>query len=273
MFNIINANNDEGGEFTEKLLATTTSELFMPVRLYYKIYNKASLVKSIKKLRCAEFAENTKNYFIISYYKEAKKINLEVAYQDVPQDLYPVNLANCYITGSTLCIDVKSLRRGVEIINFFSEHIHPFNSIEITAFAHSNKAISCKNQEELKAQFDIDYGELFDNLTDNADDELTKSEKGLKTQLSINKSDAKGSQDNSIDTILSSLNDQEKENYPSAEKIRIQYKKSNHQELINMLTFRSVIKEKVAIMRYNGYKNYTPLDAIQELMDFENIEA
>ena len=93
MLNILKSYN-EG-----RLVKTSTGELFIPVRLYYRIHNKALLVKAINKLKCAEFAEWDK-YFIVSYYKEAKKLDLDVVYQEAPPELYPVRLADCYIKNS-----------------------------------------------------------------------------------------------------------------------------------------------------------------------------
>jgi hypothetical protein len=64
-----------------KLIMTSTEELFMPVRLYYKLHNKKSLIKALRKLKCVLFSEDDDNHFIISYHKEAKKIDLAVPYQ------------------------------------------------------------------------------------------------------------------------------------------------------------------------------------------------
>ncbi|MGX6960263.1 MAG: hypothetical protein ACIPMY_03290 [Rickettsia endosymbiont of Pentastiridius leporinus] len=80
------------------VIHTTTNEPMMPVRLYYKVHNEDLLVRALKKLKCIGF-ENKKN-FVLLYYKEAKNLDLEVYYQDVPEEFYPVILATgcIYIT-------------------------------------------------------------------------------------------------------------------------------------------------------------------------------
>lgn len=263
MLNILKSYN-EG-----RLVKTSTGELFIPVRLYYRIHNKALLVKAINKLKCAEFAEWDKNYFIISYYKEAKKLDLDVFYQEVPPELYPVRLADCYIKNSfTLYIDLKSFQRAIEMINFLSKHIRPSNIIEITGFAHGNNVTVCKNEEELQAQFDLDYGVLFDHLMDGTEEKLTKYLDNTKQKRLLDTDGTRGSEAHAMDNILSDLYGQEKYNYPTAEKINIRYQRSEHQDLLNMLIFRSGIKQKVAVKRYEGYKNYTSFDAINDFLEF-----
>ena len=257
----------------EKLVKTSTGELFIPIRLYYRIHNKTLLIKAINKLKCAQFAEWDKNYFIISYYKEAKKLDLDVFYQDVPPDVYLVNLADCHIKNNfTLCIDLKSFRRGIEMIDFLSKHIRPSNIIEITGFAHENNVTVCKNEEELQTQFDLDYGLLFDHLTDHTEEKLTKYMENAKLEWLLGADDTRTreSQHHAMDNIFSDLHEQEKYNYPAAEKINIQYQRSDHQDLLDMLIFRSGIKQKVAIKRYEGYKNYTSFDAINDFLEFSS---
>lgn len=46
MFNIFRKSIEE-----PKLIITSTEELFMPVRLYYKLHNKKALIKALKKTK------------------------------------------------------------------------------------------------------------------------------------------------------------------------------------------------------------------------------
>ena len=111
------SNDDNNSD--EKVIYTTTNEPFMPVRLYYTIHNEYLLIKALRKLKCIEFEDN-KN-FILSYFKEAKNLDLEVHYQDVPEDLYPVILAEGHVKqGEILHLDTKSLRRAVLVMDFLA---------------------------------------------------------------------------------------------------------------------------------------------------------
>ena len=260
-------------EGKEKLITTTTGETFIPVRLYYKIHNKALLIKAIKKLKCASFAEFDENYFIISYYKEAKKLNLEVFYQDIPRELYPITLANCYIkNNSTLCIDLKSMARAIEIIDFLSKHIRPFNILEITSIAHKNHVTSCKDEEELHDKFYPDYDELFDHLVDDRSEYLTQYMEEVKKKEGDFADIDELSKEKIKINLFANLHEQEKNNYPLAEKINIQYKRSEHDDLLYMLTYRFAVKQCVALKRHEGNKDFTSFDALEDLFRFASKE-
>jgi hypothetical protein len=148
-----------------KLIMTTTEELLMPVRLYYTIHNKKSLIKALRKLKCVLFSKEDENHFIISYHKEAKKFNLAVPYQEVPKELYPITLAEGYIVGNCkLHIDARSLRRGVELVDFLVKFIIPSSIIEITDMANYNKVTVARDEDEYYQWFNVNYSELFDNV-------------------------------------------------------------------------------------------------------------
>jgi len=59
------------------LITTSTGELCLPVRVYYKIHNTRLLRKALRKLKCIQFTEEDDNWFTIFYCKEAKKLNLD----------------------------------------------------------------------------------------------------------------------------------------------------------------------------------------------------
>ena len=48
----------------ETIVYTTTGELFMSVRLYYKIHNQCLLIKTLNKLKCVEFEFIYKSFII-----------------------------------------------------------------------------------------------------------------------------------------------------------------------------------------------------------------
>ena len=61
------------------LISTTTGELFMPARLYFKFMNKKDLVKALARRHCIDLFDN--DTFNISYWEEAKTVKLEVPYE------------------------------------------------------------------------------------------------------------------------------------------------------------------------------------------------
>lgn len=250
----------------KQLILTSTGELYIPIRLYYKIHNKHALLTSLKKLKCCAFENNQKEHFIISYFKEAKRIPLEVDYQDVPEELYPVTLAEGYIRGNNLCIDLKSLRRSVEIIDFLYHYIKPSNAIELTTLAHSNYATGCNDKEELEKLAQSDYSELFDDLEcDDIEQKLEEYIKQAQKQQTDTNKENSEIMSECLDRMMSDIEYEEQHNYPKYEKSSIKYDEKEHDELLRILTLRFVIKEKVAIEHYDGNRGYTSLNAISDI--------
>lgn len=270
MFDFFKKKDGKNKPQEPKLIMTTTEELLMPVRLYYTIHNKKSLIKALRKLKCVLFSEKDDNHFIISYHKEAKKFNLAVPYQEVPKELYPITLAEGYIVGnSKLHIDTRSLRRGVELVDFLVKFIIPSSIIEITAMANYNKATVARDEDEYYQWFNVNYSELFDNvrITDHNVELLNPIQKLLEFHEDSNEEREHKTLEE-LDKKILLLKQQEIDHYPDVEKIALHYNRASHEEMMNMLGFRAVIKEVVAKKRYDGDRHFTSFDAIDNFRKF-----
>jgi hypothetical protein len=253
------------------LITTSTGELCLPVRVYYKIHSTRLLKKALKKLKCIQFTEEDDNCFTIFYCKEAKKLNLASHYQSVPKEFYPVPVADCNIrVGSILHVDTNSLRRAVELIDFLVKNI-PSNLIEVIAFASMNKAFTVKEGEEFKGFAPQDYNNVFDSVVCDEDRGLYDKIMALEPSSHCTTEQSANFKSKVLELVVSFTEESEGKNYPEAEKISIKYNRANHYELINMLAFRATIKENVAYKHFEGYKDYTSLDAIQEIIESMDI--
>ena len=251
----VTLNND----IRNTIVCTTTGELLMPVRLYYKIHNKHLLIKILSKLKSVEFEQGGKS-FIISYYKEAKNLGLEVHYQEVPAELYPITLAQGYIKqGSILHIDLKSLKRATGVIDFLHKAI-PSSIIEITGLASVNKLTTITDQS-LEDVMEQDYNKLFDENTISHVDSFDPSD-----MKEVYEDEQTYNTEEKWSRFESYIKTRELEAYPEVEKISIDYSRKNHEYLITRLTVRSVIKEAMAMEHHNGNKNYSSMDVIKELV-------
>jgi hypothetical protein len=252
---------------SDLLVTTSTGELCLPVRIYYKIHNTRLLKKALRKLKCIQFTEEDDNCFTIFYCKEAKKLNLASHYQSVPKEFYPTPVADCNIkTGSTLHIDTNSLRRAVELIDFLVKNISS-NLMEVIAFANMNKAFTVKEGEEFKGFSPQDYNNVFDNVACDEDRGLYDKINALDLSSDHTTEQAVNLKSQVLELFVSIVEQEEGENYPDAEKISIKYNRADHHQLMNMLVLRATIKENVAHAHFEGNKNYTSLDAMQEIMD------
>lgn len=250
------------------VIHTTTNEPMMPVRLYYKVHNEDLLVRALKKLKCIGF-ENKKN-FVLLYYKEAKNLDLEVYYQDVPEEFYPVILATgCIKQGSILHLDLKSLQRAVCIIDFLGKHI-PQTIMEITSFAHSNKFTVIQNRQEIQALLDQNFDHIFlDSKIHNVNHVINLNDEVGTRRLSSSSDQAMVNE--SLEMFMPYV-EEDIANYPEFERISIHYNRQKHDNLIVWLSIRAVIKELVATAHYEGNNNYSSKDALNELFIMLNYD-
>lgn len=218
------------------------------------------LVKALKKLKCVSFKWSNKE-FVISYYKEAKRLRLDVYYQDVPQELYPVALAYGYIRNSVLHMDLRSLKRAVYIIDFIAKHI-PHTIMEITNFANSNKLIVANDRNNLQEILDMDYDKFFDdNKIYHVDLQLE-----LDDIKEIYKQEESDDPEEKWKRFESYVRTKESDNYHEVEKIAISYDKRLHNSLTTWLAMRSLIKSAIAMEHCSGNTSYSSIDAVKELL-------
>lgn len=252
----------------KSVVYTTTGEAFMPVRLYYKIYNQHLLIKALRKLKCVVFDDDKR--FILAYYKEAKNLPLAVHYQDVPEGLYPITLAEGYIKqNSIMHLDIRSLRRAVYIIDFLVKYIPP-TIVKITYFANFNKLILANNNQELQEIMTLDYDQFFtESMIKDIDNKIKIEE--MKDVVSQDQNETLDNSKEKWNLLTSYIQEQELDNYPEVERIAVDYDRKSHDDLIKWLTFRAFMKEVIAIERNKGNINYTSIDAIKHLLTQSDI--
>lgn len=140
------------------LIATTTGEFFMPARLYFRFLNKKALIKALDRRYCIDWEDD--NTFIISYWEEAKILDLEVPYDEVPDEVFPVLLAKgSFVSPEEVHVDVRSFERAMGILKFLNKYIG-LNFMYATHIATYNRLseIQGKNTEDIR---NLDHNEIF----------------------------------------------------------------------------------------------------------------
>lgn len=140
------------------LVVTTTGEPFMPARLYFRFLNKKSLIKALDRRYCIDW--NGDNTFIISYWEEAKTIELKVPYDKVPEEVFPVLLARGhFVSPVEVHVDVRSFERAIGILKFLNKYIGP-EFMYATHIATYNRftEVQGKNAEDIG---NLDHNEVF----------------------------------------------------------------------------------------------------------------
>lgn len=241
------------------VIYTSTGEPLMPVRLYYKVHNEYMLIKGLKKLKCVIIELGNKE-FVVSYHKEAKRLNLEVYYQDVPDGLYPIALAHGSIrSGGILHIALNSLQRATQIVDLLAKYIPP-TVMEITNLANSNK-LAIAYEQDIGEVLDLDYDKFFEGaIVCHDEDKLEMSRiKEMYEEEQISELQEKL---NRLETYIGTI---ETNSYPDIEKITITYNRREHNNIIKWLTIRSMIKETMAIEHYMSNSNHPTTDSIKDI--------
>ncbi len=146
---------------TEKVvLKTTTGETYMPIRLYYEVYNMQEFLKQLGQLGCVIM--NDDDNFIINYMDETQNIGLSVKHNALPKTLYPIILAyGTFQNNNSLTIDLRSFKRGVGIIEFIN-NIFSREMIELTHLATYNKITKINKADAAEYFSQNRYNEIFD---------------------------------------------------------------------------------------------------------------
>ena len=145
----------EAGETA--LMQTATGEFLMPVRLYFKFFKRKNLLKALNRLRCLEWDND--DHFIIGYWEETRHFPLSVAYDDIPEDIFPILLAKGHIRNADLHIDLWSFRRAAEMTKFLYKHIGS-KFLYITHMATYNRYIDA-SKETITGLLNMDFDDLF----------------------------------------------------------------------------------------------------------------
>jgi hypothetical protein len=226
---------------------TTTHEFFIPIRLYYEVFDKEGLIKQLEKLKCVGFEED--NRFFISYFHEAKKFGLKIKHNQVPEEIYPIILADGHITaGNILHIDLRSFERGVCMVKFMDKHISQ-KFAKITYIACSNTILRLSN-EEAEILYNLNYDELFleKNFVTNEESWLEKLESVTKFKDNEN---------------IKELEKLFKQKLPLIEKFPALY----YEKGISYLEFRLAVNSKVALEHFRGNLQCTPLEILFDIFD------
>lgn len=107
-------------EMTEQaVLATMTGEHFQPVRLHYKVLDRAGLLQAFKKLRCLDH-DSKGNRWIWLYDYEAKKLRFKQSYNQIEEASRPIVIGCFFLrTKGSLLLDLRSCERAILAIPFF----------------------------------------------------------------------------------------------------------------------------------------------------------
>jgi hypothetical protein len=107
----------------KQIIKTMTGEVFLPIRLYYKLHSKSGLQARFSNLRCMNY-DRAGDRWVWLYDGEAKNLKLSVPYSSIPPDKRPIILGSFYSwVDDQMYLDVGSVERAIKAIEFFDKRI------------------------------------------------------------------------------------------------------------------------------------------------------
>src|SRR5208283_712534 len=123
------------------ILATMTGEYFQPVRLHYRVFDQANLARAFETLRCVA-RDPTQQRWVWLYEDEAKKLQFNQSYAQIPKHLHPLVLGSFFPRAKdTLLLDLRSCERALLAIPFFDTYL-PRGTVKVTEAEVVNKLFS-----------------------------------------------------------------------------------------------------------------------------------
>jgi len=155
------------------IVKTMTGEIFLPIRLYYKIHNKSAVVTAFKKLSCMNYDPDGDRWAWL-YGGEAKKLRFEKPYSSIAAHRRPIILGSFYSReDSQMYLDVGSVDRAMKGIDFFDRRIKR-SVAEVGYVAIYNKITSTK-AEHPGSCFDQLFADVRTDLIDQRLEEKLKT--------------------------------------------------------------------------------------------------
>lgn len=226
----------------KKVGLTVTGEVFYPCRLFYKIENRKKVNEVFDRLKCIE-EDPEGSRWVWFLKKEAKSINLNKKYSDVPVEVRPLVIGSfVWKDDNNLILDLRSYQRAIEAIKFFDKFI-PRSAALVTHCASVNRIFS--PEESTLSNFDC----FFENNPNLIEIDPEKIEENIRKDLSVFKE--QGSAEDVIDFF------ETKENkLKEFEKFPLYFYEDGIKPLDTVFTLR----QYTAFEHWKGNTDYTPYD-------------
>lgn len=233
----------------KQLMVTTTGEIYQPVRLYYKIFNKSAIERKFRALRCMDI-DREKDRWVWLYIEEAKKISFPYPYNQIPIARHPIVIGSFFTkVDDEMYLDVRSIERAVEAILFFDKHLDR-SFAKVTHAAVLNR-LPFDNLQSPRFNFD----EFFDNedvVEVNPEQMIDDLREMTPESADINERRA-----NAFAVIMQKMS----EEFPNAEKFSVHY----YEDGIDQFKSSLMLRQKVALERWQGKENVTGGDMFEKM--------
>ena len=235
------------------LLQTLTQEWVQPMRLYYSVHKNNRLLSELSRLRCLDAVDYSRFTWKMRYADEAAHMALQVPVKNLSDQSTLVIATLTVKDPHTLLIDVRSIERATQLIEFIDAHISR-NIIQITHAAIYNKIMKAKPSELEQVQ-KVDFDKLFDEkYLVLIDHEKTKAEfESLATRYK--------DKTERLAALFQKLDEDAKAPLPELEKMPVHY----YEDGIDSFNLTCRIRQMIALEHAGGNHSFSLYDATQRL--------
>ena len=232
------------------LLTTMTGESYQPVRIYYQVGQKNAVLGRFKRLRCVD-SDREKNRWAWLYSEEAKGIEFQKSYKDIPKQYRPIVLGYFSFNGDKeLRLDVRSFERAIEAISFFDRKINR-RLAKLTSLKVVNKLFPATLD---KAELSEHHATFFEQRQAiNHRDELEKLE-----EIAANYATEEEQQE----VAFSYLEKHMKQVLPEVEELDTHFYEDGIESIAMCLRVRYI----EAMEHWKGNKNFSQFDIMNTLL-------
>jgi hypothetical protein len=224
----------------KQIVKTMTGEIFLPIRLYYKLHRKSGLQARFSNIRCMDY-DRSGDRWVWLYDREAKNLKFSVPYSSIPPDKQPIILGSFYSrVDDQMYLDVGSVERAIKAIEFFDKRIKRMVA-ELEYVAIYNKV--CSSMDEHPGNC---FDKLFSDVhTDGID--LIVEEKLVDARKLIVEGRAV--------EMMSARNFELVEAFPA----------HYYEDGIHHVEAALIARQTVAVARWNGQADYCMADFIKDV--------
>ena len=226
----------------KQLLATMTGEFVQPVRVYYRIQDKAAVKRVFSKLKCIEF-DRDRDRQVWLYQKEANKLKFKKPYSSIPLEYKPLVIGSFFSKkDNEMYLETRSIERAIEGIVFFDKYIKRYMA-KVEDVCIINRLFSL-------AENTASFSRLFNKEV------IIDPEKKLE-KLGIMANQGK--------SLSSIFEEQKKEPLLEVERFPSYY----YEDGIELLKLSLQSRQYVAMQHWKGNNNYTLGDYITKIVSLD----
>ena len=231
------------------LLGTLTGEYFQPVRLHYRVSDRAAVLQRFQQLRCVDH-DATRERWVWLYDHEARRLRFKKSYADLPKHLQPVIIGSFFLRAADkLVLDLRSIERATEAILFFDKHL-------------SRSVARVVEAEVVNRLFPIGDAQVTpDSIFDHQASTYIDPEAAVQRTKDLVAGIAEPHE--RLRLALEDMQSREKEPLPEIERFPIHYYEEGIEGFRNVLRMRQM----VALQHFLGNSEYSLYDVLQAMVN------